>query len=398
MPYFRWKGIDLQGATRIGRSCAASASDLDTRLLHDDIALLESKQIAPHLFARPASMDVKIQFFRSLATLLESGVLMPDALELVAHQVKHIDFHEVLYALKRDVEMGILLSDSMAKHRHMFNPLMIEMVHIGYETGSLVTSLHRLASYLETMQEFRKKVRMALTMPLITFIFFVVIAAVLVVCVVPQFEALFTSLKQPLPFSTKLILNINKYIRAYGLCIIGLMMGIVALCVWLYRVHMRMRYAVDRVQLLIPLFGPLTVTRIWAQISQALALLLEGGITVVQAFSIATSLVDNVVIRDLLIQVKRDIEAGTQVSDALTRHASRYLGIEAIALVRVGETSATLGPMFAAAARRYQDSIAYTLAWLLNLMQPLVIIFLGILITGLIMAIYLPIMSISWAL
>src|SRR5271169_2090573 len=138
MPYFRWKGIDLQGATRGGYSCAASVEDLDAQLMLDDVALIKSTQLSTRFFERPVSMDVKIQFFKSLATLLEAGVMVPDALELVAQQVKHIEFHEVLYTLKQDAETGILLSDAMAKHRHIFNPLMIEMVGIGYETGGLV--------------------------------------------------------------------------------------------------------------------------------------------------------------------------------------------------------------------------------------------------------------------
>lgn len=398
MPYFRWKGIDLQGTMRAGRSCAASLKDLDTQLLHDDIALLKSTQLSMRLFGRAVSMDVKIQFFRSLATLLEAGVMVPEALELVAQQVRHIGFHEVLYSLKRDVETGILLSDAMAKHRKMFNPLMIEMVGIGYETGSLVTSLERLVSYLETMQEFRKKIRMALTMPLITFLFFTIIASVLVVFVVPQFESLFASLKQPLPTSTRVVLLINGLIRSYGLYLIGFIAAAVGVCMVLYQRMIEARYFFDRIALSIPFLGPLLVTRMCAQISQALALLLDGGIMVVDAFSIITSLVDNVILRDVLIRVKHDVQAGMQVSDALLRNGNGYLGFDAIALIRVGETSGTLAPMFAAAARRYQASVAYTLQWLLNLMQPLVIIFLGILITGLILAIYLPIMTISWGL
>jgi type IV pilus assembly protein PilC len=315
---------------------------------------------------------------------------------LVAQQVKHIDFNEILYVLKQDAETGLLLSDAMAKHRHIFNPLMIEMVGIGYETGGLVASLQRLVLYLETMQDFKKKIRMALTMPLITFLFFTVIAAVLVIFVVPQFESFFTSLKQPVPTSTRIVLEISGFIRSYGLYVLGLIVVCIASGMGLYRINRRAQYWWDRLMLSIPFFGPLMLNRMCAQISQALALLLEGGITVVHALSIITSLVDNMVLREVLIQVKQDVEAGMQVSEALTRNAKGYLGTDAIALVRVGETSATLGPMFAAAARRYQQSVAYTLQDLLNIMQPLVVIFLGLLITGLILAIYLPIMTISW--
>ncbi len=396
MPYFRWKGIDLDGTIRAGRTCAASVEDLDTLLLGKDIALMSSRQLSTGLFARPVSMEVKIQFFKSLATLLEAGVMMPEALALVAHHVKHIGFHELLYSLKREVETGILLNDAMAQHRHFFNPLMIEMVGIGYETGSLVASLQRLVAYLETMAEFKKKIRMALMMPLITFVFFIMIAAMLVVYVVPQFESFFTALKQPLPMSTRMVLQMSNAIRAYGLYIVVFMGMVSALVLWLYRTNKKMRYACDRAMLSVPFFGPLLLTRLCAQISQALALLLEGGITVVHAFSIITSLVDNEVLRDVLIRVRHDIESGVLVSDALERRGKDYLGSDAIALVRVGETSATLAPMFAAAARRYQSSVADTLQRLLNIMQPLVIILLGLLITGLIMTIYVPIMSISW--
>jgi type IV pilus assembly protein PilC len=396
MPYFRWKGIDLDGTMRVGRTCAASVEDLDTLLLHKNIALMSSRQLSNGMLERPVSMEVKIQFFKSLATLLEAGVMMPEALALVAHHVKHIGFHELLYTLKREVETGIPLSDAMAHHRHFFNPLMIEMVGIGYETGSLVISLQRLVSYLETMLEFKKRIRMALMMPLITFIFFIMIASVLVVYVVPQFESFFAVLKQPLPTSTRIVLQMSNAIRAYGLYVVIVMGVMSALLVWLYRKNKELRYAFDRATLSIPFFGPLLLTRLCAQISQALALLLEGGITVVHAFSIITSLVDNEVLKEVLIYVKRDIESGIMVSDALERRGKDYLGSDAIALVRVGETSATLAPMFAAAARRYQSSVADTLQRLLNIMQPLVIILLGLLITGLIMTIYVPIMSISW--
>lgn len=398
MPYFRWKGIDLEGATRTGRTCAASVEDLDTILLHKDIALMSCSQLSTGILARPVSMDVKIQFFKSLATLLEAGVRMPEALALVAHHVKHIGFHELLYTLKQDVETGILLNDAMAQHRHIFNPLMIEMVGIGYETGSLVASLQRLVAYLETMQDFKKKIRMAFMMPMITFLFFIVIAVILVIYVVPQFESFFAALKQPLPASTRMVLQCSTFLRAYALFIAGLVGLVSGLLVWLYRNNKKMRYAFDRAILSIPFFGPLMLTRICAQIAQALALLLEGGVTVVHAFSIITSLVDNEVLREVLIKVKRDVESGVLISDSLERRGKDYLGSDAIALVRVGETSATLAPMFAAAARRYQSSVTDTLQRLLNVMQPMVIILLGLLITGLIMTIYVPIMSISWGL
>lgn len=396
MPYFRWKGIDLEGAMRAGKTCAASVEDLDTLLLHKDIALMSCSQLSTGFLARSVSMEVKIQFFKNLATLLEAGVMMPEALALVAHHVKNIEFHELLYTLKREVETGILLSDAMARHRHIFNPLMIEMVGIGYETGSLVGSLQRLVTYLETMAEFKKKIRMALMMPLITFVFFLMIASVLVVYVVPQFESFFIALKQPLPASTRMVLQMSNAIRAYGLYLVACIGIICGLVVWLYHKKKEVRYALDRAMLSVPFFGPLLLTRLCAQMSQALALLLEGGVTVVHAFSIITSLVDNEVLRNVLIRVKRDIESGVLVSDALERRGKGYLGSDAIALVRVGETSATLAPMFAAAARRYQSSVADTLQRLLNIMQPLVIILLGLLITGLIMTIYVPIMSISW--
>lgn len=396
MPYFRWKGIDLQGEMRAGRLCAASLEDLDTQLLQNNIALLRWKQVSPGWFVYPVSMDVKIQFFKSIGTLLQAGVMLPEALALTAHQIKQVKFHEVVYALKYEAETGILLGDAMAQHRHFFNPLMIEMVRVGYETGSLVTSLERLVLYLETMQEFRKKIRMALMMPLITFVFFTIIAAVLIVFVVPQFESLFVSIKQPLPTSTRIVLSLSTWLRMYGAWMIGIISLAVATSLWLYHTQSRIRYAIDRCMLAMPYIGPLMLTRMCAQVCQALALLLEGGITVVEAFSISTSLVDNMVLQEVLIRVKKDVEAGVLVSDALTHHANKYLGADAIALVRVGETSSALGPMFAAAARRYQASVAYSLQLLLNLMQPLVIIFLGILITGLILAIYLPIMSLSW--
>jgi type IV pilus assembly protein PilC len=396
MPYFRWKGIDLEGAIRAGKTCAASVEDLDTLLLHKDIALMSCSQLSTGLFARPVSMEIKIQFFKSLATLLEAGVMMPEALALVAHHVKHIGFHELLYTLKREVETGILLNDAMAQHRHVFNPLMIEMVGIGYETGSLVASLQRLVSYLETMQDFKKKIRMAFMMPLITFLFFIIIAAMLVIYVVPQFESFFAALKQPLPPSTRMVLQCSKFLRAYALYA-AVAIGIVGASIaWFYQKNRKVRYALDRALLSIPFFGPLILTRLCAQIAQALALLLEGGVTVVHAFSIITSLVDNEVLREVLIKVKRDVESGILISDAFERRGKEYLGSDAIALVRVGETSATLAPMFAAAARRYQSSVADTLQRLLNVMQPMVIILLGLLITGLIMTIYVPIMSISW--
>lgn len=396
MPYFRWKGIDLEGTMRAGKICAASVDDLDTILFHKDIALMNSTQLSNGLLSRPVSMEVKIQFFKSLATLLEAGLMMPEALALVAHHVKHIGFHELLYELKREVETGILLSDAMAQHRNFFNPLMIEMVGIGYETGSLVASLQRLVAYLEAMAEFKKKIRMALLMPLITFAFFIMIAAMLVVYVVPQFESFFTALKQPLPASTKMVLQMSNAIRTYGLYLVAGMIFLSVLVVWFYRTNAKVRYAFDRVMLRVPFFGPLLLTRLCAQIAQALALLLEGGVTVMHSFSIITSLVDNEVVRDVLIRVKGDIESGVLISDAFERRAKEYLGSDAIALVRVGETSAALAPMFAAAAKRYQSSVADTLQRLLTIMQPMVIIFLGLLITGLIMTIYVPIMSISW--
>lgn len=392
MPYFKWKGIDLTGCTQRGTMRARSEHHVYRALLNNDIALLRSSIKHKRRILNASS---KADFFRQLALLIDSGVFLDQALLLLQEQVKKNRAHEMFDDIIADVHEGHSLSEACKKYPYEFDSLTIQMMQAGHESGSLGRSLQMLADYSEMREQFYKKLRSAALLPTITLIFFFIIGAAIIIFIVPAFASMFASLGHDLPTTTRWMMTLHSILT--GWMIVGIIMVLILAIIGFRKLYhyIRAKRIIDAYILRIPFIGTLVRETTITYFFQSVALLIQGGIRVVPALRTVRSLLGNEYIKEHLIVVEREVDKGYSLSTVMKNSKNLFVS-DAVALIRVGEESGQLGLMLARSAALYQERINRILFFMSTVFQPILMIILGLLIMGLIFAVYIPIFNLSY--
>lgn len=394
MPYFKWTGIDLSGKIRHGKRYAQSPEKLDALLFKKDIALLKCTPTSPIWLAR-ISVSTHIQFFTQLATLLRAGILLPQALSILADQVSDAALQQVIHAVADDVQEGIPIQTACAKHPHAFNYLMIHTIEVGNNAGNLPAALDLLSHHLESMAAFYKRLKSAIMLPAFTLLFFCIVAVFLFVVIVPRFADLFANAQQELPPLTKLVLHISEYLRSYhalsGIAIAaGIWASIKMICA-----SQRGRYLRDTLLIRTPYISSIIIDTSMISFLQSLAMLLKSGMQMAPALHIARNTIHNQILNNEINKLESAIQAGSSLSQAMEYHDTPLFNQDLIALIRVGEESGSMSNVLIAASDIYRTHADRSLSFLTTIIQPLLVIFLGVLIAALIFAVYLPIFNLA---
>lgn len=395
MPHFRWRGIALDGQTRTGTLFASSQQDLDILLFKRDIALIESQSVKKRWIIRSVPRSITIDFFRNVSVLLDAGVLLPDALNIVQRQREHPYFQEIIHTIVIHVNAGKSLSQALQEYPSLFTPLMVQMVYVGQEAGTLGAVLAMLADYLDAMLSFHKQIRSAALMPCITLLFFIVIASVIVVGIIPQFVALFASFNQELPVLTRGLLTISNFMcsRAMVPIIIVFFIVIALIKNYISSYEGKKKWALWVMRM--PGIKILVVQSSIAYFLQTMATLLAGGMQLPAALSIAKKSITNSYLQDQITYLIQEVEAGASLSSAMAQHPHHLFSHDVVAMVAVGEESGRLHTMLARIAMQYQERVKRLLVTVTTVFQPLLLIILGLLTALLIFAVYLPILQFS---
>lgn len=394
MPYFQWQGITLHGTIKKGKQGARSATDLSEQLFKRDIALLSSKQIA---YPRLNRITKKLiyDFFYQLSTLLQSGILLPQALALLAYRTKNPQFQDILFALVDDVHQGNSLYDALKRYPVYFDPLILNMVRVGQEIGSLDQTLIIIINHQKMIDNFQKQLRSAAIMPCITLLFFCASAATIFLIILPRFASLFASMHQQLPPLTRKLLAVSDFLQSVYALIFFACAGVLIGCCSIYVRSARGKQHKDYYLLKVPVVGNLIEQQNMVQWLRSLALLLKGGMQLVPALHIAQHALKNRELKRSCGQLIQQVEAGNALSAAMAYQENLFFNDELIALLFVGEESNTLDTMLSQAAALYESQMQRTLTFITLLLQPLLLIIIGLLITALIFAVYVPIFSMA---
>ncbi|MDR3646861.1 MAG: type II secretion system F family protein, partial [Candidatus Babeliales bacterium] len=221
MPYFDWSGIDWFGNISKGTQFARSQEELCDVLLTQEIGLIKATLKKHTSLINPIKLAVKVQFFKELAILLDSGILLPRALNIIEKQITHPNFKRIVKEIYLDVSQGISINDSIVYYNDVFDNLTIQIIKTGSESGNLAISLKLLSEHLERRQLFLTKLRSALILPLVTFILFVFVTGLIFVTVIPTFSSILLSSGQELSFITKTLFNISNLLKEHILLIFG---------------------------------------------------------------------------------------------------------------------------------------------------------------------------------
>ncbi len=394
MPFFKWQGIDLEGKKRSGSMIARSAFQLDALLMQANIACLKSWQTKPFVLMWRVPLATKVQFFRQLSILLDSGIFLDQALELLIHQISNRAFKAVVHDILVSVQHGIRLSQAIMDHQLFFDLLTIHMIEVGQESGKLPEALEHLCAFQENIVAFKKQVRSAALLPTITFVFFLFIALVIFIFIVPAFASLFLSTGQSLPATTQTMLAISDFLRhpwtliTALVCSIGLL---ISYCCfersYLYTKVMYFLYYV-------PFVGTLSIQVMCAYFFHSLSLLTQTGVHLITALSVAQESMSHPLMKTMTHTLKNDVQEGISMSNA-TLKQTKFFPVPIQALVAVGQESGCLPFMFMQASMLYKEQVSRKLMIISTFLQPLLMIVIGLMITFLIFAVYLPIFNLS---
>jgi len=395
MPYYAWRSVNEVGVVDRGISFAQSVEELDAVLLQQRKALIASRQVSQRRRSRELLRFLHEDFFSHFAHLVGAGALVPDALALCARQTDRQDVRQVILALAVRVNGGAALSSALAAEQGVFSPVTVSMIKVGEETGSLVPVAAVLSLYAQNDAAFYKRLQAALLGPLITVLFFLSVAALFLMIAVPHFASMMLSLGVEMPPLTKALLATQEFLSGWGsLVVLGALIGggvVMRFFLQNYRDHERLQGSL----LKLPLYGDIVRLRTSAQMSRALALLLDNGVPVPAALAITQGVVTNPLLKKRVAELEQLVRAGYAVSDALEMVREGWLSHDIPALVKLGEASGRLAPLFDQIAQRAQSRLDVLLTRVTTLIQPAAMLLLGVLVALLIAAIYVPLLELA---
>jgi type IV pilus assembly protein PilC len=336
--------------------------------------------------------DDLVLFCRQLATLLGAGVTILKSLEIISQQVASRRLHNILRDLQRNMEQGLSLHEAMSKHPQVFSELWVNLVESGEAGGSLAVVLSRLASYLERNAAFKRKIISALIYPCILMLAGFGALLFLTIKIIPTFSELFKGFGIELPILTQIIMNISAFIRKYMLLILGA--GIVGF--YLFRTYIRSgdgRLQFENFKFKLPVFGEFFRALVVERFSSNMATLLESGVPILYSLEITEHSVDNLVMSDIIRQVKEDVRSGKSLSQPLDK--SGFFEPMVTQMVAIGEEIGELSPMLKKINTFYQDYVETFLVRFTSMFEPIMLLFMGLVIGMMVVGMFLPIFRIA---
>jgi type IV pilus assembly protein PilC len=395
---YSYRVRDRQGKIITGKLEADNETSVSQRLremgyfvigVEEEKISLRKKEM--HIFKPKVKGKEITVFTRQFATMINAGLPLVKCLNILAEQTDSPVLTEVIADVQHEVEMGRSLSEALAKHPDTFKELYTSMVKAGEIGGVLDDVLLRIASTLESEDEIRRRIKAALTYPIAMFAISILLLVVMLVFVVPGFEKMFNDIGANLPFLTKIIMSISHFLVSWkgGLFIIALIIGFVYLRRWMKSPSGRKK--VDTVKLKIPVFGSLFHKMSLSRFSRTLGTLVASGVPILQALEITSKTVGNVLMAEAVDNVRAGVKEGDSIARPLGQ--SPLFPPMVTQMLAIGEETGALDTMLNKVSDFYDSEVAATVEALTSLLEPLLIVFLGVVVGTIVIALYMPIFS-----
>ncbi len=397
MPTFAYVVKDKLGRTHNGSLETDSRQALIEQLWKQDFVVISVEECrtkqAMRRTSRMAVGSVHLVIFaRQLATLVASGIPVLGGVDVLREQIEDRTFRSILTHVRDDIEGGSSLSESLGKYPRVFSEFFISMVRAGESAGQLDDILDRLAAYLEKTEELVRKVRASLVYPMVVTLLAMTITSGLVIFVVPKFKEIFHSLGGKLPAPTQFLLNLSDFTRHYLPAeIIALVLMITA-----FRFYIQTKggqFWFHKTQLRLPVFGKLLQKVAIARFSRTLATLVRAGVPILKSLEIVAKTAGNRVVEQAVMTARTSIREGQNIANPLAQ--SKIFPPMVTRMIAVGEKTGELERMLTKIADFYESEVDAAVSGLTSLIEPLIIVFLGIVIGGIVIALFLPIFTIS---
>jgi type IV pilus assembly protein PilC len=333
-------------------------------------------------------------FTRQLATMIDAGLPLVQSLEILAVQQENKTFKNIIREIREDVEGGSTFAGALKKHPRVFSELYTNLVVAGEEGGILDNILNRLANYIEKAEALKKKVKSALVYPSTIVGVAVIVVMILMIFVIPVFESMFKGAGQTLPLPTLIVLAMSKFVKSYILFIIPAI-GILIFLLRRYYKTENGRGVVDSLILKAPVFGPLFQKIAVARFSRTLGTLVSSGVPILDGLSIVSRTSGNKTIETAILKARSSIKEGETIAEPLNR--SGVFPPMVIQMISVGESTGALDSMLSKIADFYEEEVDVAVANLTSLLEPFLMMFLGVVIGGVVISMYLPIFQMASA-
>ena len=396
---FSWTGTDKRGIKVKGQFTGGTPAAIKANLRKQGIkpiTVRKKSQLFSNATAKKKIIPKDLAvFFRQLATMLSAGVPLVQSFEIIGRGHENAGMQELILKVKNEVESGTSLAESLAKHPLYFDDLVINLVNAGEQSGVLETLLDKIATYKEKTEILKAKIKKAMFYPTAVIIVAFIVTAILLIFVVPQFEALFSNFGADLPAFTRVVVNLSEFMQAYW----WLIVGIIGLSVFAFlqgkKRSRKFGRVLDRTILKMPIVGPIMHKAAIARYARTLATMFAAGVPLVEALQSVSGACGNVVYSDAVLMMKDSVATGQQLTFAMNQTGLFPNMVEQ--MVAIGEESGALDSMLSKVADFYEQEVDDAVDALTSLLEPLIMSILGVLIGGLVVAMYLPIFKMGAA-
>ena len=391
MPNYAWKGRNRAGMVQEG-VLAADSKDLALATLRRQNIVVtgireRGKEISLSKMGRKVPAKVLAVFTRQFSVMIDAGLPLVQCLEILANQQEHKNFQKILLQVRQDVEAGSTLADAMRRHPKAFDNLYVNMIAAGEAGGILDVILQRLSTYIEKAVKLRNQVRAALIYPVAVIVIAAIVVAVILLKVIPTFAALFTSLGAELPMPTRVVIFCSNFLARYWWAFVALI-GAAVFAFRRYYATYKGRRVVDGAMLKAPIIGMILRKIAVARFCRTLATLTSSGVPILEALDITARTSGNAIVEDAIVDVRKSVEGGKTIVEPL-RESGVFPNM-VVQMIGVGEQTGALDAMLNKIAEFYEDEVDIAVAGLVKLLEPLMIFILGIVIGGIVIAMYLP--------
>ncbi len=392
---FLWEGTDRNGKKIKGKSLAKSESQVRADLRRQGVVPSRIKKQSKGMFAGGGKIttgDIAI-FSRQLATMLAAGIPLVQAFEIVGSGHENAAMQKLILSVKGDVEGGSSLAEALAKQPLYFDDLFVNLVESGEQAGALESLLEKIATYKEKTEAIKKKIKKALTYPAAVLVVAFVVTTILLIFVIPSFEDLFQGFGADLPTFTRMIIDLSAFVRTQGIFIVMIISGFVATFLYFKKRSRPFRHFLDRMMLKMPIIGPILQKASIARYARTLSTMFAAGVPLVEALQSVAGATGNIVYETGVLTMRDEVATGQRLQQAMEN--TDLFPNMVIQMIAVGEESGSLDEMSSKVADFYEADVDDAVDNLSSLLEPMIMAILGVLVGGLVIAMYLPIFKLG---
>ena len=388
---FLWEGTDRNGKKIKGKSLANDEASVRADLRRQGVVPTRIRKQSKGLFSGGGKIvtgDIAL-FSRQLATMLAAGIPLVQAFEIVGNGHENAAMQKLILSVKADVEGGSALAEALAKHPLYFDDLFVNLVEAGEQAGALESLLDKVATYKEKTEAIKKKIKKALTYPAAVLAVAFIVTTILLIFVIPSFEDLFRGFGADLPSFTRMVIDLSAFVRTQGVFLAGGIGIAIGAFLYFHKRSRKFRHYLDRLMLKLPIIGPILQKAAIARYARTLSTMFAAGVPLVEAMESVAGATGNIVYEEAVLSMRDEVATGQRLQVAMEN--TDLFPNMVIQMIAVGEESGSLDEMSSKVADFFEDDVDNAVDNLSSLLEPMIMAILGVLVGGLVVAMYLPI-------